>query len=132
MSEFSEIPEEDWIDSNEQAFAIYDNYPVTDGHILIISKREVPTWFDATEDEQQAIMSLLGKIKLYLQDEYNPDGFNVGINNGEAAGQTISHLHVHLIPRYEGDMEDPRGGVRHVIPERGNYKTADVEEWGEV
>jgi len=121
MSEFSEIPEEEWIDSNEHAFAIYDKYPVNEGHVLIISKREVPTWFDASEDEQRAIMSLLGKMKLYLQEEYDPDGFNVGINNGEAAGQTIPHLHVHLIPRFDGDMEDPRGGVRHVIPEEGNY-----------
>ncbi len=125
MSEFSKIPEDDWIDSNEKVFAKYDNYPVTEGHTLIISKREIPTWFDATEDEQRAIMSLLGKMKLYLQEEYNPDGYNIGINNREAGGQTIPHLHVHLIPRYEGDMEDPRGGVRHVIPEKGNYKKND-------
>jgi diadenosine tetraphosphate (Ap4A) HIT family hydrolase len=129
MSEFTEIPEKDWLDSNEHSFAIYDNYPVTEGHILIITKQEVPTWFDANEDEQRAIMSLLGKMKLFLQEEYDPEGFNIGVNNGEAAGQTISHLHVHLIPRYDGDMDDPRGGVRHVIPERGNYKTADVEDW---
>ncbi len=129
MTEFSEIPEDEWIDSNEKAFANYDNYPVTEGHVRIISKREIPTWFDSTEDEQRAIMSLLGKMKLYLQEKYDPDGFNIGINNGEAAGQTIPHLHVHLIPRYEGDMDDPRGGVRNVIPERGNYKTADIQEW---
>lgn len=129
MSEFSDIPEGDWIDSNERAFAIYDEYPVTEGHVLVVSKAEVPTWFDANETTQRAMMSLLGKMKLYLQDEYNPDGFNIGINNGEAAGQTIPHLHAHLIPRYEGDVGDPRGGVRHVIPERGNYLTADPEEW---
>lgn len=128
MSEFSEISEDDWIDSNDQAFAIYDNYPVTEGHVLIITKREVPTWYDANEDEQRAIMSLLEKMKLFLQENYDPDGFNIGINNGEAAGQTIPHLHVHLIPRYEGDMDDPRGGVRHVIPERGNYKKTDFDD----
>lgn len=125
MSEFSDISEEEWIASNENAFAIYDNYPVTEGHTLIISKREIPTWFDATPDEQRSMMSLLDKMKLFLQDKYHPDGFNIGINNGKAAGQTIPHLHVHLIPRYEGDMDDPRGGVRHVIPEKGNYKESD-------
>lgn len=131
MTEFSEIPESEWIDSNEKAFAIYDNYPVTEGHVLIITKREVPTWFDANEDEQRAVMSLLGKMKLFLQEEYDPDGFNIGINNGETAGQTIPHLHVHLIPRYKNDMDDPRGGVRHVIPERGNYKTSDFKNWND-
>lgn len=127
MSEFDDISEGDWIDSNEDAYAIFDRYPVTEGHALIVSKREIPTWFDAGEDEQRAIMSLLGKMKAYLNEKFNPDGFNVGINNGEAAGQTVPHLHVHLIPRYEGDMDDPRGGVRHVIPDRGNYKAADVD-----
>lgn len=127
MSDFSEISQEDWIDSNEYAFAVYDDYPVNEGHVLVISKREIPTWFDATEEEQQAIMNLIGKMKLYLQEKYDPDGYNIGLNNGEAAGQTVPHLHVHLIPRFEGDMEDPRGGVRHVIPERGNYKRACFE-----
>lgn len=127
MSEFSDIPEDDWIDSNELAFAIYDAYPVTEGHTIIVSKREVPTWFDASESTQRAMMSLVGKMKSYQSERHNPDGFNIGINNGKSAGQTIPHLHVHLIPRYEGDVDDPTGGVRNVIPERGNYKTADVD-----
>lgn len=131
MSELSDIPEEEWIDSNDHCFAVYDDYPVSEGHVLIVSRREIPTWFDAGREEQRAIMSLLGKMKLYLQDEFNPDGYNIGINSGKAAGQTIAHLHVHLIPRYAGDMEDPRGGVRHVIPERGNYQTAHFEDWAE-
>ena len=110
------------ITSNDLAFAIFDNFPVNPGHSLIIPKRLVKTWFEATLDEQRAIMSLIDIVKLRLDDEYHPDGYNIVMNIGEAAGQTIFHLHVHLIPRYVGDMDDPRGGVRHVIPNKGNYK----------
>ena len=79
------------------------------------------TWWDATSDEQHAIIDLLDAIKRRVDAEFTPDGYNIGVNSGEAAGQTVPHLHVHLIPRYEGDTDDPRGGVRHVIPGMGNY-----------
>jgi diadenosine tetraphosphate (Ap4A) HIT family hydrolase len=103
------------------AFAIFDGYPVSEGHALVIPRREVATWFDATEDEQRALMSLVDEVKNILDRRFSPDGYNIGINAGEAAGQTVMHLHVHVIPRYRGDMPDPRGGVRHVIPWKGNY-----------
>jgi superfamily II DNA or RNA helicase/diadenosine tetraphosphate (Ap4A) HIT family hydrolase len=121
-SPFLERPESDWIASNDLAFAIFDGFPVSPGHTLIIPKRLVPTWFEATPEEQRALMALVEVVKARLDAEYHPDGYNIGINAGEAAGQTVFHLHVHLIPRYRGDMDDPRGGVRHVIPWKGNYK----------
>lgn len=109
---------------NELAFAIRDGFPVAPGHTLAIPKREVPDWFGATEAERAAIFELVDEIKAGLDREFNPAGYNVGMNCGEAAGQTVMHLHVHVIPRFVGDMPDPRGGVRHVIPWKGNYKVA--------
>ncbi len=120
-SPFLEIPESRWVASNPLAFAIRDQFPVTDGHTLLIPRRHVATWFDARRDEQLALLELLDQLKADLDRSHHPDGYNVGFNAGDAAGQTVPHLHIHLIPRYRGDMEDPRGGVRHVIPRRGNY-----------
>ncbi|NRA30587.1 MAG: DEAD/DEAH box helicase family protein, partial [Parvularculaceae bacterium] len=127
MSVFSKLPRSVWVASNALAFAIRDQYPVTEGHTLIITKRVVATWFDATLDEQHAVMALVEEVKADLDQDLSPDGYNVGFNAGAEAGQTVPHLHVHVIPRYKGDMDDPRGGVRHVVPHRGNYKiiTAD-------
>jgi diadenosine tetraphosphate (Ap4A) HIT family hydrolase len=121
-SVFTEIPESSWIMSNDNGFAIFDNYPVNKGHALIISKREVASWWDLSSQEQSSLLELVSSVKDKLDETFRPDGWNVGINIGSAAGQTVFHLHIHLIPRYRGDMEDPRGGVRHVIPERGNYR----------
>ena len=121
-SPFLERPESDWIASNALAFAIFDGYPVSPGHALVIPRRLVPTWFDASLEEQRALMDLVEVVKARLDRDFAPDGYNIGINVGEAGGQTVWHLHVHLIPRYRGDMDDPRGGVRHVIPWKGNYK----------
>lgn len=112
---------EDWLASNEFAFAIPDGFPVSPGHTLIVPKREVATWFDASPEEQIAIMSLLNEVKQQLDGIHHPDGYNVGFNAGEAAGQTVMHLHLHVIPRYWGDLPDPRGGIRHVIPEKAAY-----------
>jgi diadenosine tetraphosphate (Ap4A) HIT family hydrolase len=83
--------------------------------------RHVATWFDATPAEQSALIELLDLAKAHIDARYAPDGYNIGINCGASAGQTIFHLHVHLIPRYAGDVADPRGGVRHVIPDKANY-----------
>lgn len=121
MSVFASIPRTAWVAENDHAFAIRDRYPVAEGHTLIITKRVVPTWFDATAVERDAIVALIDVVKARLDAEHQPAGYNVGFNAGEAAGQTIPHLHVHVIPRYRGDMDDPRGGVRHVIPSKGNY-----------
>lgn len=111
----------DVIAENDLAFAIYDKYPVTPGHVLIIPKRHFDNFFEITEEEKQAVFDLLNQCKANLETKYKPDGYNIGINVGEAAGQTVWHLHVHLIPRYKGDIDNPRGGVRGVIPEKRIY-----------
>ncbi|MFO0631137.1 MAG: HIT domain-containing protein [Polyangiales bacterium] len=121
-SPFLALPASRHVAANALAFAIEDGFPVSPGHTLVIPRREVRTWFDATPAEQAAIFALVDEVKRRLDDrEPRPDGYNVGFNSGEAAGQTVMHLHVHVIPRYRGDMDDPRGGVRHVIPAKGNY-----------
>ena len=101
--------------------ALWDSFPVSPGHLLLIPERHTPTWFDATAQEQQALTAALEIAKSYIEQRYQPHGYNIGINVGAAAGQTVGHLHVHLIPRYHGDVPDPRGGVRHVIPQLANY-----------
>ena len=114
---------DDWLCSNDLAFAIFDGFPVSPGHVLVTTRRIVETWFDATNEEQAALMALVKEAKRLLDLRLNPmpDGYNVGFNSGTAAGQTVAHVHIHVIPRYVGDMPDPRGGVRHVIPDKGNY-----------
>lgn len=121
LADFSGVPRARWVAENALAFAVRDGFPVSEGHTLVITKRVVPTWFDATDDERRALMDLVDGVRAQLDAEFHPDGYNVGFNAGPAAGQTVMHLHVHVIPRYRGDMDDPRGGVRHVIPARGNY-----------
>ena len=126
-SPFSSKARSTWVASNDLAFAIRDGFPVSPGHTLVITRRETPTWFDATQEEQIAILKLVEEVKRELDESHAPDGYNVGFNAGEAAGQTVMHLHVHVIPRYRGDMEDPRGGVRHAISGKGYY-TPDEEQ----
>lgn len=103
------------------AYTIPDKYPVSDGHSLIIPKIHIPDFFDLPEDYRRACFELLDRTKEILGEKHNPDGYNIGINIGRTAGQTIGHVHIHLIPRYEGDVENPTGGVRNVIPGRGDY-----------
>ena len=100
------------IAENRFAFAVLDKFPVNEGHALIIPKRHFESFFDANEEEIKAIYSLMHEVREMLDIQYEPAGYNVGINIGEAAGQTIMHLHVHLIPRYKGDVENTRGGIR--------------------
>jgi diadenosine tetraphosphate (Ap4A) HIT family hydrolase/HKD family nuclease len=122
-SPFLEVHSSEWIAANDLAFAIYDKFPVSKGHALVISKRLIATWFDASDAEQAGMMSLVGEVRRFLDDRLHPkpDGYNVGFNSGIAAGQTVPHLHVHVIPRYHGDVTDPTGGIRHVIPAKANY-----------
>ena len=101
--------------------AIYDAFPISPGHTLVISKRHIVSLFEANKEEREAIFDLLEQVKLDLMRKYTPDGFNIGINDGVAAGQTINHLHIHLIPRYAGDIEEPRGGVRWIFPKKAAY-----------
>lgn len=106
---------------NKYAIARYDDFPVNKGHLEVITKRHIKDWWETTPEEKLAIFELLDKAKEIIESKYNPDGYNIGMNLGESAGQTVMHLHVHLIPRYVGDVANPRGGVRGVIPERKNY-----------
>lgn len=101
--------------------AIYDNYPVSKGHVLLIPKRHCASYFDLNFIELESASVTIGIIKKLLDKKFNPDGYNIGINCGEAAGQTVMHCHIHIIPRYNGDCENPRGGVRGVIPSKQNY-----------
>ena len=103
------------------AFSFYDKFPVTKGHTLVVPKRLVSNYFELSVKEQIACWIMVNKVKEELQKLYNPDGFNVGININQEAGQTIFHSHIHIIPRYKNDVENPRGGVRGVIPEKKNY-----------
>jgi ATP adenylyltransferase len=107
---------------NDLAYAIYDGYPVTELHTLIIPKRHAETYFELTKEEREACHQLLVKLKdqIQLQDSAI-DGFNIGTNNGESAGQTVFHCHIHLIPRRPGDTDNPKGGVRGVIPGKQQY-----------
>ncbi len=106
---------------NELAIAIYDKYPVNEGHMLIVPKRHFANFFEATEAEILAIYDLLREARGFLDEKYNPDGYNIGVNINEAAGQTVMHLHIHLIPRYQGDIDDPRGGIRKLKKELVPY-----------
>ncbi len=108
---------------NDTAIAFRDAYPVAPGHTLVIPVRHVPSFFEATSEERASMLDLLEAAKKQLQSEFNPAGYNIGINDGAAAGQTVGHLHIHLIPRYQGDHPDPRGGIRWVIPEKADYWT---------
>lgn len=113
--------EREKIMESEMSFAIYDGFPVNEGHVLIIPKRHTANYFDLTADEQADCFKLLNNVKEKIKEKFNPDGFNVGININEVAGQTVPHVHVHLIPRYKGDVEEPNGGVRGVIPSKKIY-----------
>jgi diadenosine tetraphosphate (Ap4A) HIT family hydrolase len=114
-------PNRELILESATAYAIYDKFPVNEGHALIIPKRHCADYFNLTFKEQSACVFMLNKLKEIVSQKFNPDGFNVGINVGESGGQTVPHVHIHLIPRYHEDVEDPRGGVRGVIPEKKNY-----------
>jgi diadenosine tetraphosphate (Ap4A) HIT family hydrolase len=103
------------------SFAVLDNFPVSKGHSLVIPKRHVSTVWDLTADEYTNVFSLVRQVKDLIQKKFDPQGINVGVNCGEAAGQTVFHAHIHVIPRYTGDVPNPRGGVRNIIPGKGDY-----------
>lgn len=106
---------------NEHGFVIRDGYPISDGHTLIIPRRHISSFFDCSKEEKEALFILLENAKNQIDSEFQPDSYNIGINDGTAAGQTVPHLHIHLIPRYSGDVYDPRGGIRWVIPDKADY-----------
>jgi diadenosine tetraphosphate (Ap4A) HIT family hydrolase len=124
MSEYPDCPFCDnpkKVIENELAFAHYDTYPVSNGHCLVITRRHIAGYFQATAEEKAAIWELVDEVKPIIDRDFGPDGYNVGVNVGPAAGQSIPHLHIHVIPRYAGDVEKPQGGVRGVIPHKQKY-----------
>ena len=119
---FCSIDQSRVIANNDLAYAIHDGFPVTEGHTLVIPVRHVEDYFGLTQEELLACDQLLRMLKAQIQEQDSSVvGFNIGMNAGEAAGQTIFHCHTHLIPRRVGDVEQPRGGVRHLIPGKGSY-----------
>ena len=119
--QFCNILKEEIVIENEHCFAKWDKYPVSKGHLLIIPYRHYKNYFYSTQDEIEAIGELIREAGDLINNKYNPDGYNVGINVGQSAGQTVPHVHIHLIPRYKGDVDDPKGGVRGVIPGKQKY-----------
>jgi diadenosine tetraphosphate (Ap4A) HIT family hydrolase len=118
---FCTIPRDQVLIEHPLALAKRDGYPLSKGHTLIIPRRHVASFFDTTEEERRAMLKLLDEMKAMLDREHKPDGYNIGINDGPAAGQTVMHLHMHLIPRYAGDTADARGGVRWIFPDKAAY-----------
>jgi diadenosine tetraphosphate (Ap4A) HIT family hydrolase len=113
------------IEEADHAFAILDAYPVSPGHTLIVVRRHVANVFELEDEELAAVLHLIRSVKGRIDREHGPGGYNVGVNVGQAAGQTIMHVHFHIIPRYSGDTPDPTGGVRNIIPGKGRYMTID-------
>lgn len=118
---FCNLPVHRVVDENALALVVRDAYPISAGHTLVLPKRHVGSFFDLGTDERDAMMGMLDAAKARLDKELAPAAYNVGINDGPCAGQTVPHVHVHLIPRYPGDTRDPRGGVRWVLPEKADY-----------
>lgn len=106
---------------NGLAYSARDANAVSPGHTVVIPKRHVASFFDLTADEINACMELITEERKLLDQEFKPDGYNIGVNIGSAGGQSILHAHIHIIPRYQGDVENPQGGVRHVIPRNAHY-----------
>jgi len=109
-----------WVE-NDRAVALYDGYPLAEGHTLVVPRQHVASLFDLDIDDQLAVWQLVAEVRTALAARFHPDGFNIGLNDGQVAGQTVSHAHVHVIPRHAGDVPDPRGGVRWIIPEKARY-----------
>ncbi|KPV41530.1 HIT family hydrolase [Thiohalorhabdus denitrificans] len=118
---FCELAEDRVLWSDDEVRVVADGFPVTPGHMLVITRRHVGSYFQTTDTERASIAEALDAAKRLVEQDFLPDGFNIGINDGPAAGQTVPHLHVHLMPRYAGDAEDPRGGVRWVRSETARY-----------
>ena len=118
---FCQLPASRVVAGDDLAVVIRDGFPVSQGHTLVIPRRHIRTFFELTTEERATIFALLDSAKTRIETEFHPDGYNIGVNEGPAAGQTVAHLHIHLIPRYSGDSPDPRGGVRWVLPKMADY-----------
>ena len=115
------VIENDRAIENDLAYVLKDSNPVSPGHCLIVTKRHVAEYFDATMEEKAAINELINEMKIIIDKNHSPDGYNIGVNIGKAGGQSVPHIHIHMMPRYLGDIENPRGGVRGVIPKNQKY-----------
>lgn len=118
---FCSLDPSQWVAAHPLALAFRDRSPVSKGHSLVIPRRHVVSFFECTAEEHAAMLALLDEVRAGLDRECRPDGYNIGLNNGAAAGQTVMHVHMHLIPRYAGDAADPRGGVRWIFPDKAAY-----------
>lgn len=114
-------PDSELITELATVYSIFDKYPVSKGHALVIPKRKSLSYFDCTDKEKKAIWIMVDRVKKILDDRFKPDGYNIGFNTNEAAGQTVFHTHVHIVPRYNGDVDNPRGGIRNIIPGKGDW-----------
>lgn len=121
MKDFTNIEQNRILFRNDFFFIIKDGFPVSPGHLLIISNKVRKDYFDLTTEEKINLTEVILTAKEIVEREYNPDGYNIGMNCGVSAGQTLFHFHCHLIPRYKGDMDNPRGGIRHCIKGKGYY-----------
>lgn len=113
-------PDKIWFES-DCGIAIWDGFPVAKGHSLVVPGFHVSSLFDLESEAQAALWKMVGEVRSRLYEELQPDGFNIGLNDGKAAGQTVMHAHIHVVPRWTGDVADPRGGVRWIIPEKARY-----------
>jgi len=118
---FCTMPSDRIVEENEHAYVVLDAYPVASGHSLVVSRRHVGDVFELSDDEITSMLRLIKAARERIDRSLHPDGYNVGVNVGKVSGQTIPHVHIHVIPRYQGDIDDPTGGVRGVIPEKMRY-----------
>ena len=118
---FCHLEEDCVLFRSETVVALWDRFPVSQGHVLVIPHRHVTSWLETTPEEHAELLHMVGVVREAIESQHHPAGFNIGINVGQAAGQTVSHLHVHVIPRYEGDVANPQGGIRNVVPDRSGY-----------
>ena len=118
---FCALPDSRIIIGNGLAIGIRDAFPVSNGHTLIIPRRHIGSFFETSDEERSALLALLDTAQSALDAEFHPAAYNIGINDGAAAGQTVPHLHIHLIPRYTNDESDPRGGIRKIFPKKAKY-----------
>ena len=118
---FCSPPSEKVVFDRDQALALWDAFPVSPGHALVVPRRHVASWRALASQEKAALLELVDEVRELLDERHAPDGYNIGLNDGIAAGQTVMHVHVHVIPRYTGDAPDPRGGVRYVLPHKAAY-----------
>ncbi len=121
MSVFTKIEANKKLYLSEHFFIIRDVFPVSDGHLLIISKKLKIDYFDLSFEEKMELPELIDKAREIIEKEFKPSGYNIGMNCGAQAGQTVMHFHCHVIPRYSGDVDDPNGGVRNAIPDKAKY-----------